>query len=464
MAGTQIPDLLLRELRAWRVQPAGVLAERLGVSRPTLARAVRGLGDQIVSRGQARRTAYAARRQVRGSIRPFPLYRIDEAGVSHQVAVLYPLYGGGFAMEFQEPSPWPLQDRMVDGWFDALPYFLDDMRPQGFLGRHFARNHSDLLQVSSDPAVWSEDDVVHALSLLASDAPGNYVLGEQAMRLALAPSSAQPVINANRDAAFEALARSSMTAGQQGSSAGGEFPKFTVAREVQGRAFHSIVKFSGADGSPSSQRWADLLVCEHLALSVLDQELGVCAAASEVHVANGRTFLEVERFDRSGGAGRLPVCSWMALNAALVGDVGRPWPEAAQGLLAEGLMADEGMWRLQRMWQFGRLIGNTDMHDGNLTFRPGLDLAPAYDMLPMLYAPARGVEVLEREFSPARPLPGERDVWLEAAGAAVHFWNTAAKDHRISNGFRGICAQNAERLESVLEVEAPRADLPRQRR
>lgn len=462
MVGSQIPERLLKELRTWRVQPAGVLADRLGVSRPTLARAVRALGDQVVSRGQARRTAYAARRQVRGSTKPLPLFRIDEVGVSHQAAVLYPLHGGGFAMEFNEPAPWPLQEQMVDGWFDSLPYFLDDMRPQGFLGRHFARNHADLLQVSADPSVWSEDDVVYALSLLGSDAPGNYVLGEPAMRLALELARELPVPNSERDAAFEVLARSSMAAGQQGSSAGGEFPKFTTAREVGGRVYHAIVKFSGSDGSPSSQRWSDLLVCEHLALSVLQQELGIEAAPSAIHIANGRTFLEVERFDRRGATGRLPVCSWMALNTALVAEVGRPWPEAAGGLLEQELLSDEGMWQLQLMWQFGRLIGNTDMHDGNLTFRPGLELAPAYDMLPMAYAPARGVEIQNMEFEPARPLPGERAAWLDAAGAAAHFWTAAAEDERISEGFRRVCADNAERLEHALDIEAPSAaDVPR---
>ena len=61
------------------------------------------------------------------------------------------------------------------------------------------------------------------------------------------------------------------------------------------------------------------------------------------------------------------------------------------------------------------------MHDRNLAFLPGMLLAPVFDMLPMYYAPARGVEVIDRKFAPTLPLPQERDMWLEAANAAVLF-------------------------------------------
>ncbi len=59
------------------------------------------------------------------------------------------------------------------------------------------------------------------------------------------------------------------------------------------------------------------------------------------------------------------------------------------------------------------------MHDGNLSFRPriaqektSLELAPAYDMLPMLYAPQRGVELPPVNFAPRLPLPAEREPCL----------------------------------------------------
>jgi len=85
------------------------------------------------------------------------------------------------------------------------------------------------------------------------------------------------------------------------------------------------------------------------------------------------------------------------------------------------------------------------MHDGNLSFvpgAPGLRLAPVYDMLPMLYAPQRGVELPQRQFAARLPLPPERELWHQAARAAIEFWGRAGDDARISDKFRQICRRN----------------------
>jgi hypothetical protein len=71
-------------------------------------------------------------------------------------------------------------------------------------------------------------------------------------------------------------------------------------------------------------------------------------------------------------------------------------------------------------------------------------------MLPMLYAPARGVEVAPRQFEPALPLPRETKTWLRAARVALEFWRLASGDERISAGFRAICAENALRIEEAM--------------
>ena len=65
-----------------------------------------------------------------------------------------------------------------------------------------------------------------------------------------------------------------------------------------------MVKFSEKLDSPVSQRWRDLLLAEHLALSTLRQA-GVAAAASAVIDHEGQRFLEVQRFDRVGTLGRI---------------------------------------------------------------------------------------------------------------------------------------------------------------
>jgi hypothetical protein len=69
---------------------------------------------------------------------------------------------------------------------------------------------------------------------------------------------------------------------------------------------------------------------------------------------------------------------------------------------------------------FGQLTANADMHDGNLSFLPGLVSAPAYDMLPMLYAPERGVELPQR-LNKRPPTPAKRDAWQAARPVAQSF-------------------------------------------
>lgn len=96
------------------------------------------------------------------------------------------------------------------------------------------------------------------------------------------------------------------------------------------------------------------------------------------------------------------------------------------------------------------MIGNTDMHDGNLAFLSNMRLAPSYDMLPMMYAPQRGVELVERQLNPALPLPKERANWLLAAKVASVFWRCVETDERISSDFRRIAGVNAELVDRLV--------------
>ena len=447
-----IADNLLSELRTWRRQPAGELVTRLGISRPSLMRAIDALGNQVVTRGRARRTSYAARRDVKGSNQNIPFYRIDTHGGVHDAGFIEPIYPIGSAATFNEPFAWPLVDDMRDGWFGGLPYPLTDMRPQGFLGRNFAHQFAPLLQVDVDITRWNDDDILHVLSVLGWDLPGNYIVGEPALRRFLDEKQTRhhfltadelPQIYPQR--ALEAL-----NFGVVGSSAAGEFPKFT-ARRMGDKPMHVIVKFSGADKSPQEQRWADLLICEHVALATIADTLHISASTSQVFEFEGRTFLEIERFDRHGEIGRSGVCSWHEINAAVVGGASS-WTEGAQALQNMALITESTAQQIALLAQFGKLIANTDMHDGNLAFLPDMTLAPAYDMLPMLYAPQAGVEITERQFTPALPLPKEQLTWQIAAKAAQLFWQRAENDHRISATFRKICATNAQHIGYLLTL------------
>lgn len=454
---------VLEALRTWGRLPAGELVARLGISRATLMRAVRDLGPALVTRGKARRTTYAARRAVRGHSTAIPIFRIDRRGHGRQIAILEPLYPDGCALLPHETIPfnWPLRDGMADGWFDGLPYPLEELRPQGFLGRHFARRHAGILQVPANPQDWSEDDLLHSLSLLGIDQPGDLIVGEPAYRAFLEQVQASEIPATASDRALVTTyleqAKAALDHGVAGSSAGGEFPKFTLQRSASGEVIHVLVKFSGADTASGTQRWADLLICEHLALQTLAAQGDVPAAESRILQGGGRTFLEVVRFDRHGAFGRSGVCSWFALNGALFGLAGMPWHLAAVRVEDSGLIDPATRHQIARLSHFGGLIGNTDMHDGNLAFRPGtsasklLTMAPAYDMLPMLYAPVRGVELPQRRFRPALPLPLEHADWAPAATAALAFWQSAAEDSRISSEFRRICAANGTIVAGLID-------------
>ena len=96
---------------------------------------------------------------------------------------------------------------------------------------------------------------------------------------------------------------------------------------------------------------------------------------------------------------------------------------------------------MEALWQFGRLINNTDMHLGNLslsmdgkTFR----LLPLYDMCSMGFAPRSGAEVQPFAFVPpeATAFGIGDDLMNTVKKAACDFWKSVAGDERISDEFR----------------------------
>jgi HipA-like C-terminal domain len=451
-ARDQLKAVLARRAAA----SAAEIAAPLGVSIPTLHRMLTALGGELVATGKARRTRYALRRDLRGELAPLPLYEIDRTGRAERIGALDLVRPQGSCLALAEHD-WPVPDESRDGWWGGLPYPLYDMRPQGYMGRQFARAEHRQLGVSPNPQEWGDDDIAWVLARSGADASGNLILGDPAFErwqaTKLAP--AEPLRARSLGAGYALLADHAIGAGVAGSSAAGEFPKFAALRERAGSVTpHVLVKFSGAERSATVRRWADLLVCEHLALESIASLPGGVAAGSRIFEYAGRTFLEVERFDRHGMFGRSRLASLAVLDAALLGAGTSDWNALAERLRALGLLDADAVERIAHLWWFGRLIANTDMHTANIGFVPhgGLALAPAYDMLPMLYAPLPGGELPVRRFEPALPLPPQRATWLSACAAALSFWDRAAADDRISAAFRRTCAANARRLREVAEL------------
>ncbi|SDK11763.1 HipA-like N-terminal domain-containing protein [Methylophilus rhizosphaerae] len=437
-------------VRGW--SSASSLAQTLGISIPTLHRILQEHETNIVRTGVTKYARYAWRRALRGTYDPIPVYAIDAHGQGQALDFLHLVEPQGSVFNLV-PSAWPIDREHLSGAWEGLPYPLYDMRPQGYLGRKFARAFSTDLDVPTDPEAWSDDHIVYALSRRGNDTPGNLIIGYHAYQQWL-ENIAHPETIIPPDQLpnhYAALATEAISLSGSGSSAGGEFPKFTAQRALPGSTTpHVIVKFSGADASLPVQRWADLLVCEHLALETLKKNRHLKAASSRIIQSAGRTFLEVERFDRCGTHGRLPLISLTSLDAVFSGKGSGDWPTLVQPLIKNGLLPETLLLEVETLWWFGRLIANNDMHPGNLSFQlimgEPLHLSPAYDMLPMLYAPLSGGEIPPRQFAPTLPHPHQTQAWEAAYPIALDFWQSAASDDRISPSFRKICQENLQQL------------------
>lgn len=446
------PDLSTSIVQALRRQGGALssaeLQTLLRVSQPTVSRALAPLiqAGEVQRVGAARKQRYVLPRTVRDVGRSVPIMRINAQGQPSPFGRMVPLASG---------AVWVDEEDGLSKRFDGLPWFLDDMRPQGFMGRTFASTHPDL-QLGNDPRFWSDDDVLRALALCGDDLPGNLVVGEAAFaRFHTLPQRAS---RAQSPADYPALADAAMQGSMGGSSAGGEQPKFCtiVGSGAAGNgARHVLVKFSPAGDAPTDQRTRDLLVCEHLALQTL-ADAGIAAAASRISVGAGRVFLEVERFDRTPidaanplGLGRIGMVSLMVYDAEYVGAMDN-WAATANRMQERALLRPADARTLRLLEAFGVLIANTDRHYGNISLLLDGDdwaLAPAYDMLPMLYAPVGG-ELVPRNFAerPLQPTAATLPEWPLALALARSFWAAASADARISAGFRQIAAENLSHI------------------
>ncbi len=314
---------------------------------------------------------------------------------------------------------------------EGLPWWLTDMRPQGFLGRAYAHQHASSLGLPPDVRHWSDTDAVRAVLANGGDAVGNLLLGDLARdRFIHAPA---PLDVGPAD--YPRLASEALNTGDTWSSAGGEQPKFCA----YSAGSHVLVKFTGAQDNPIAQRWRDLLLAEHLALETLAIG-GHSAARSKVVDIGAQRFLELERFDRVAAHGRCALLSLASLEGEFVGNATAPWPVLTSELAKQKVITPEAHAGAALLYAFGTLIGNTDMHAGNLSFVSELGrpyaLSPAYDMLPMAFSPTAG-GVVRDSISAAYLHPSVEDsIWQQARQLAEEYRTLLGNDSRFSNAFQ----------------------------
>lgn len=448
--------LLLSELNSRGVLTAREMQLVIGGSAAMLSRLLAGSdARRIIRFGKARATRYALRRDVRGLGSEWPLYRVKEDGSASLEGCLYALNGGRWLL--QQESSWDSLrgDCFKEGLYLGLPWFLQDMRPAGFLGRLVAQRYSVELGMSPDPRDWSDDDILQFLVVHGGELPGAFLVGRMALAAAQAEAlqHADLVPESERAVVYPQLAAATMAGALPGSSAAGEQPKFTARlRRSDGTVDSVIVKFSGSGGRPEDQRWSDLLAAEHIANGVLSGAGILCAVTKLLH-ANGRCFLESSRFDRVGLSGRKGFVSLEAFDGAHFGEVGTPWDLAAIRYREHGWITEPDAERLALLWWFGVLIGNTDMHYANAGLILGesrpLALAPVYDMVPMFYRPDIEGRLPAAPVVPVPPPPESRIIWLSAAALARAYWERLANSELVSQDFREIALKNLESISNV---------------
>lgn len=422
------PNLLLTILETGP-RTASDLIQTLGSSKSTFARRVVAAGDAVVSFGAARNSSYALRRRV-GNYDRFPIHRINARAKVEPLGEIIPVAPTGYVVRVNG-SP--------DEYLPGLPWWLQDMRPQGFLGRAFVKAYAPSLGLPEEIELWTDDHCLVGLAERGEDFVGNLVVGNESLRRFLTQPRADPMPPAARAEAYPRMARAALAGEVIGSSAGGEQPKFSTFVDHPEGPCAVLVKFSAPVSNAVSARWGSLLVAEHLAHGIL-QDAGIAAAQSELLWFDDQAFLEIRRFDRVGLKGRQGLVSLGALDNQFVGKASAAWPTISSELERLNHITAEANRDVQRLHVFGRLIGNTDMHSWNVAFlhdgQTPLALAPAFDMLPMQWAPPRSGFVSNVDFKVAFDTPPPLEIWQEMLPVAIAFWSAVRESDRIDEAFR----------------------------
>ena len=408
-----------------------------GLSQTAVARQIRGMGDDVIKLRSGRSLRYAATRNAFGGNDKLPLSMVDARGNTVLAAYVRPLIDGGLFIEPATGMPSLLLGEKGNGLYDDLPYFLFDLGPQGFLGRQIAEemaSRSD--DFPADPRRWNSRHIGRYLVSNGDDLSGNYKFGEQALLRVRRKPVAIP------DESYPALADSVMDGVLPGSYAGGGQPKFTAFSANS--ASHVIVKFSPKGENEIAIRWRDVLLTEYHAIEAIHAG-NFPAAETRLIEMDGRLFLESRRFDRSGEYGRMSMVSLRSIDAEYSG-IGSGWPQTLDALHRRGLTSWQNVYDAEVLWCFGRLINNTDMHLGNLSFAREGDvfrLLPLYDMCSMGFAPKIGGETPAYAFVPPElKLVNLGNAAIDGIKEMAHdFWERVAGDRRISEEFKVFLGQ-----------------------
>ena len=407
-----------------------------GKSQASISLALKQLGAQVVKLGAARSTRYALTQAILG------------LPASHELLWNGPDAMGNMPWRFGTSTYLKNDNLYVQSgqhvWQTQgrLPWFLTPLRPQGFLGRELARVRPDF---PNDPDDWTFEQVLYMAINHVNDPVGAFFIGvSETSNFAATNDTLQKAEH------YEHLATAIGAGLPAGSSAAGEQPKFT-ARQRNGERF--IVKFSPPRGTPFGVRWHHLLHLEKRALQTL-QTNGIASAQTEIVKTAKRTCLESRRFDRGASGAMRHIVSAAAVHDEFVHAPRVNWVVTCEALVKQQLLSSSDARNVVLSYLFGLFLGNTDMHFGNLSFfvddvtRPLFVPTPVYDMLPMMWRP--DIHSGNLDPSPLREPILPMGYAAESALArtwAIDYWLQASNDAELSNELRGLCVENARRLQ-----------------
>lgn len=429
--------ILVKTLLAQRgLLTSAELQSATGKSQATIARALKQLLPQVQAIGKARGARYGLMREIMGRSAQQPIYLTDESGISS-------LWG---RIAFLEGERLHVQTSDITMTTQGeLPWFLEAMKPQGFLGR--LRGQA-IGFTDSNPDNWSLEQTLYAILAFEHDGPGALTLGQETGEwLPDAPLDLE-----QRSIHYDKFSSNITQTLPAGSSAGGEQPKFLVHLAAPTGYERLVVKFSPPHGTPFGERWHDLLHTELIALQTLEKH-GFSTAKTRIVQSSQRTYLESVRFDRYGMFGKRHIVPLAPIHKTFVGGSQQNWAATCDKLADLGHLPHQDAQTVHVLLYFGRLIGNTDMHFGNLSLavndmsklaNPKFSLAPCYDMLTMAYKPNAFTDGYATLEVPRQPL-GAEVPWQLALNMAKEFWEILGNTESVSTELRQA-AKNQRKL------------------
>ena len=151
------------------------LCKELSISQSTLSRAIKELGQDIVRMGLEKRPVYAMKRNIAEVGDSCPVFSVSNSGQLKHALDLIPIKPRSFWVNSHS-------NKYESRHYTDLPYWLNDYRPSGYLGRLIPKRYPEF-SFPADIRLWSAESCIRFWCALGADLPENLIFGQQAAAL-----------------------------------------------------------------------------------------------------------------------------------------------------------------------------------------------------------------------------------------------------------------------------------------